>query len=71
VGQRFALGGTIVRITKRAERCVMTTNRQDELPRDPAVLAAITKMNEVCLGVYVTVEQPGSVSVGDTLTPLD
>jgi uncharacterized protein len=70
-GQRFALGGTIVRITERTERCVMTTNNQDDLPQDPGILAAITRMNEVCLGVYATVEQPGSVNLGDTLTPLD
>lgn len=70
VDRRFALGGTVVRIVKRTERCVMTTNRQNELRQDPAILATITKMNEVCLGVYATVEQPGTIRVGDLLTPL-
>ena len=67
VGQRFSLGGTVMRIVKRTERCVMTTNSQDELPRDPAILAAVTKMNEICLGAYATVETPGTISVGDSL----
>ena len=71
VGQRFALGGIVLRIGERTERCVMTTNSQDELPRDPAVLAAVTKMNEVCLGAYATVERPGTISVGDSLATLD
>jgi uncharacterized protein len=71
VGRRFALGGTVVRIADRAERCVMTTNRQDGLPQDPAILAAITKLNDICLGVFGTVERPGSIAVGDTLEPLD
>jgi MOSC domain-containing protein len=71
VGQRFALGGTVVRIAERTERCVMTTNSQDELSRDPAILGAITKMNEVCLGAYATVERPGTIRVGDSLAKVD
>jgi uncharacterized protein len=71
VGRRFALGGTVLRVVKRTERCVMTTNRQNGLPQDPAILAAITKLNELCLGAYATVEQAGAISVGDALTALD
>jgi MOSC domain-containing protein len=71
VGHGFALGGAVVRIRERAERCVMTTNRQDELPQDPAILAAVTKLNDVCLGVFATVEQPGTIRVGDTLTMIE
>lgn len=33
------------------ERCGMTTNSEDELPRDPAILLAITNMNDLRLGV--------------------
>jgi uncharacterized protein YcbX len=71
VDKRFALGGAVVRIRERAERCVMTTNSQDELPQDPAILAAVTKLNDVCLGVFATVEQPGTIRVGDELTIVD
>jgi MOSC domain-containing protein len=70
VGRRFAIGGAVVRILERTERCVMTTNTQDELPQDPGILAAVTKLNDVCLGVFASVEQPGEVRVGDTLTAL-
>ena len=71
VGRRFALGDAVLRVVKRTERCVMTTNKQDELPQDPAVLAAVTKLNEICIGVYASVEQPGTIRVGDALTALD
>jgi uncharacterized protein YcbX len=71
VGHRFALGGAVVRIRERAERCVMTTNSQEKLPQDPAILAAVTKLNDVCPGVFATVEEPGTIRVGDTLTMLD
>lgn len=49
----------------------MTTNSQDELPQDPAILAAVTRLNDVCLGVFATVEQPGTIRVGDELTIVD
>lgn len=71
IGHRFALGSALVRIHERAERCVMTTNRQQELTQDPAILSAITKLNDLCLGVYATVEQPGTIHVGDKLTMVD
>jgi hypothetical protein len=45
----------------------MTTNPQAELPKDPAVLRAVTELNEGCLGVFAHVEEPGVVRVGDEL----
>jgi uncharacterized protein len=57
-------------VLERTERCVMTTNAQSELPKDPAVLRAVTKHNDVCLGIYASVEQGGLVKVGDSLRAL-
>jgi MOSC domain-containing protein YiiM len=48
----------------------MTTNPQEELGHDPAILRAVTELNEVCLGVLARVVQPGVVRVGDALRPL-
>ena len=70
VGRRFALGSAIIRVDERTERCVMTTNAQSELPKDPGVLRAVTELNEVCLGVYASVEQPGLIRIGDALRAL-
>jgi uncharacterized protein YcbX len=70
VGSRFALGSAVVVVTGRADRCVMTTNPQEELPKDPAVLRAVTELNGECLGVFADVEQPGTVHLGDTLRQL-
>src|SRR4051794_10460888 len=63
IGSRFALGSAVVEVTDRAERCVMTTNPQDELPHDPAILRTMTELNDACLGVYARVAQPGLVRV--------
>jgi uncharacterized protein len=70
VGRRLALGGVVIRVLERTERCVMTTNAQSELPKDPAVLRAVTEHNDVCLGIYASVEQGGFVKVGDSLRAL-
>lgn len=71
VGRRLALGSAVVQILERTERCVMTTNAQEELTKDPAVLRAVTQLNDVCFGVFAAVAQPGLVRVGDALTALD
>lgn len=71
VGRRFALGSAVLQIVERTERCVMTTNPQEELPKDPAVLRTVTRLNDLGLGVYATVEQPGTVCAGDALLSLD
>lgn len=68
VGRRFTLGGALIRVVDRTDRCVMTTNPQSELPKDPAVLRAVTELNDACLGVFATVEQAGVVRVGDRLS---
>ncbi len=67
VGRRFALGGAVIRVVDRTERCVMTTSAQAELPQDPSVLRAVTELNDACLGVFASVEEPGEVRVGDAL----
>lgn len=70
VGGRFALGSTVIRIRARTDRCVMTTNAQSELPQDPAILRAVTELNDTFIGVFADVERPGNVSVDDHLLRL-
>ncbi len=70
VGRRFALGSAEITIVGRTDRCVMTTNAQSELPKDPKVLRAVTELNDACLGVFASVEQAGLVRVGDSLRAL-
>ena len=56
-------------------RCIMTTLAQGDLPRDTAILKALSTHNRVpieglgrwsCLGAYATVTTPGVVTAGDT-----
>jgi hypothetical protein len=57
-------------VDNRRVDAVMATNAQEELPKDPAVLHVVTRLNDVCLGV-LTVEQPGTVRLGDALAAID
>jgi uncharacterized protein YcbX len=61
--------GNEVRITalQAALRCVMTTHRQSELPRDPRVLRATAQHHQARLGVFATVGASGIVRVGDAV----
>jgi hypothetical protein len=52
----------------KAMRCVMTTRAQVDLPQDSAIMKAMMRETEQCLGVYADVLAAGLVSVGDGLT---
>jgi uncharacterized protein len=70
VGSRFVLGDAMITIRERCVRCVMTTNAQDDLPKDSAVLREVTAANDACLGVVAEVERAGTVRLGDEVRVL-
>jgi uncharacterized protein len=62
------LGAARLAIDIKAMRCVMTTREQPGLPRDGAIMRAMMRETQQCLGVYCDVVAPGAVNVGDALT---
>ena len=65
VGRVLSIGGLRMRIDRRDKRCVMVNVDPVTLHRDPAVLRAIARERENCLGVYGSTVVPGPVAVGD------
>lgn len=65
VGSELRIGGMRMRVDQRDGRCVMVNIDPATTERDPAVLRAIARERESCLGVYGSTVQPGHVSVGD------
>jgi uncharacterized protein len=68
VGARVALGGAVLEVQKRIDRCVMTTRPQpDGIERDLDVLRTINRERDGCLAIGALVDRPGDVRVGDEL----
>ena len=60
------LGATVRIVSMQpALRCVMTTHRQMDLPRDLRVLRAAAQHHQARLGVFAAIGVPGAVRVGD------
>lgn len=59
--------GDGVKITgiKPALRCVMTTHPQEDLSRDMAVLRAAVHHHGANVGIFASVDSPGTVRIGD------
>lgn len=65
VGSVLRIGGAAVRIDQRDSRCVLVNVDPVTDERDPAILRAIARERESCVGVYGATVLPGVVSVGD------
>jgi hypothetical protein len=69
VGKTLAIGPEVkIQVTGPCPRCVMTTLAQGDLPKDPAILKTAAKYNEVRVGVYASVVQPGTIRLNDAVS---
>jgi uncharacterized protein YcbX len=68
IGSRITIGDVRLMVTSRATRCVMVTVPQAGLDAEPEILRALERENGLCLGVYATVERPGHVEVGASVS---
>jgi uncharacterized protein len=67
VDRTLRIGEVVLRVKQRAQRCVMTTLAQGDLPKDLSILKAIYQHNEGRIGVYADVVQSGTVRINDTV----
>lgn len=65
LGAKLAVGETGLTIDEHCVRCVMTTLPQDDLPKDPGILATVTETNRQHAGIYCGVSNPGTIRIGD------
>jgi uncharacterized protein YcbX len=71
VGHRLRIGTMVARIEIRTMRCVMVTRPFADLPSDRTIMRTLVRERSQCIGVYASVEQPGVVTIGDTVEILD
>jgi MOSC domain-containing protein len=65
VGCVLRLGGLRMRVDKRDGRCVVITIDPVTTERNPAILRAVARDRQGCLGVYGSTVEPGRVAVND------
>jgi hypothetical protein len=68
VGSVLRIGGLLMRVDQRDERCVVVNIDPATADRDPKILRTIARERETYLGVYGSTVQPGRVAVGDAVT---
>jgi len=75
VGTEIQVGNVTLDVTKQVDRCVMVTRPQPAIPgsggieRDLGVLRTIHRDRAGNLAIGALVTQPGTIKVGDALTP--
>ena len=65
VGAVLRIGGAEIRADKRDQRCVVVNIDPRTSERDSAILRAIGRERQACLGIYGSTVAPGTVAVGD------
>jgi uncharacterized protein YcbX len=65
VGCILRIGGMRMRVDKRDGRCAVITIDPVTTERDPAILRAVARDREGCLGVYGSTVQPGRAALND------
>lgn len=65
VGSLLGIGDMRMRVDQRDRRCIVVNVDPVTAERDPAILRAIVRKREACLGVYGSTVEPGRVAVGD------
>ncbi|KPC61589.1 MOSC domain-containing protein [Streptomyces chattanoogensis] len=67
-GSKAWIGDALcVEFVRSSERCVMTNEAQQDLPRSPLVLRALAKGHDTRLDALATVVSPGPVSLGQAV----
>jgi uncharacterized protein YcbX len=67
VGCVLRIGGMRMRVDKRDGRCAVITIDPITAERDPAILRAVARDRQGCLGVYGSTVQPGRVALNDVV----
>ncbi|MGW2923016.1 MOSC domain-containing protein [Streptomyces angustmyceticus] len=67
-GSTARIGTTLrIRFERSSERCAMTNDAQQDLPRSPQILRAIAQTHDMRLDALATITRPGSVRLGDPI----
>lgn len=67
IGKEIAIGGALLRVTERIERCRATTANPQTGARDVDTLGILNTWDHQDFGVYAEVIETGTVAIGDRI----
>lgn len=67
IGRVVTIGTVRLRVTEAIERCRMVGVAQVDLAERPGMLKAISDHHDLNAGIYASVLQPGTITVGDSV----
>jgi uncharacterized protein YcbX len=71
IGRRIAIGNVELTVTDPCRRCGFTVVPQEGVERDPEILRNVVRWNSRSLGVYCSVDRPGTIGEGDAARFID
>jgi len=69
--RKIRIGEATIQVGTECPRCVMTTQKTEDLPADSQVMRKLVKEADGNLGVYASVIEPGRVAAGDRVESID
>jgi uncharacterized protein YcbX len=64
IGRKLSIGDVELTISEPCRRCGFTIIAQDGFGEDPEILRQLVRNNQRNIGVYCTVDRPGSIALG-------
>ena len=67
IGRKLSIGEVELTISEPCRRCGFTIIAQDGFGEDPEILRQLVRNNQRNIGVYCTVDRPGSIALGASM----
>jgi uncharacterized protein YcbX len=67
IGRKLSIGEVELTISEPCRRCGFTIIGQDGFGEDPEILRQLVRNNQRNIGVYCTVDRPGSIALGASM----
>ncbi len=71
IGKRLYLGSIQLVARERTRRCGITLLSQPDVIEDPELLRSIVRHNQRSFGIYCSIENAGTIQIGDELRIID
>lgn len=71
IGRRLRVGSAVIEVVVGCPRCVMATQRVDDVPHDHRIMRTLVREAKHIAGIYARVIEVGEAQVGDEVGVVD